>query len=103
VASPGTTECVPVKRLVTTTVISGWSGDSPSVAFGWAAPGVTSVRVRLSNGKTTAVKPVGVGNEYVFAFAAGKGASPVSWTAYDAAGHQVGAGPVRSGSAGKAP
>jgi hypothetical protein len=49
------------------------------------------------------VKPVGVRNEDVFAFAAGKGISPVSWTAYDAAGHQVGAGPVRPGSAAKAP
>ena len=102
VASPGTSECAPVKRLVTTAII-GWGGDSPEPVFGSAAPGVTLVRVALSNGKTAAVKPVGVGNERVFAFAVGAGVSPVSWTAYDASGHQVGAGSVKLGLAVKAP
>ena len=93
---------MPVKRLVTTGII-GWGGDSPEPVFGSAAPGVTLVRVALSNGKTAAVKPVGVGNEHVFAFAVGAGVSPVSWTAYDASGHQVGAGSVKLGLAVKAP
>lgn len=95
--SSGTTVCVPVKRLTTTAIIGGWGGDSPGPAFGSAAPGVALVRVTLSNGKTASVKPVGVGNEDVFAFATGKGVSPVSWTAYDKSGHQVAAGSAKTG------
>jgi hypothetical protein len=97
VTSSGTTACVPVKRLTTTAIIGGWGGDSPGPAFGSAAPGVALVRVMLSNGKTALVKPVGVGNEDVFAFATGKGVSPVSWTAYGKSGHQVAAGSAKTG------
>jgi hypothetical protein len=97
VTSSGTTVCVPVKRLITTAIIGGWGGASPGPAFGSAAPGVALVRVTLSNGKTASVKPVGVGNEDVFAFATGKGVSPVSWTAYDKSGHQVAAGSAKNG------
>jgi hypothetical protein len=97
VTSSGTTECVPAERLVTTAIIGGWGTGRPGPAFGSAAPGVALVRVTLSNGKTASVKPAGVGNEDVFAFATGKGVSPLRWTAYDASGHQVAAGPVKPG------
>jgi hypothetical protein len=97
VTSSGTTECVPVKRLITTAIIGGWGGDPSDPVFGSAAPGVALVRVTLSNGKTASVKPAGVGNEHVFAFALGKGVSPVSWTAYGASGHPVAAGSAKSG------
>ena len=62
----------------------------PGVGFGAAAPGVATVRVTLSNGKAVTVHPVGVGNEDLFAFPVSKGVTPVSWTAYDAAGQQAG-------------
>jgi len=93
-AGPDTTECVPVKQLVTTGIVGGWGGDSPGPAFGSAAPGVALVRVTLSNGKTVQVRPIGVGNEDLFAFPTSKGVFPASWTAYDASGHQVGTGSV---------
>ncbi len=57
------------------------------------------MRITLSNGRTLTAHPVGVGNEDLFAFPAGKGVTPASWTAYDAAGHQVGFGTVGSFSA----
>ncbi len=40
-----------------------------------------------------------VGNNQLFAVAAGTGAGPTGWATYDAAGHQIGAGSVASASA----
>ena len=89
IGSPGSS-CVPVAKLDTTTLLDFAGGNPPDQAFGAAAPGVATVRIALSSGKTVTVHPVGVGNEDLFAFPTGPGVTPVSWTAYDAAGHQVG-------------
>lgn len=67
--------------------------------FGSAAPGVSSVRVMLSNGNTVTAHPVGIGNQDLFAFPTGQGVSPVRWTAYDESGQQVGHGTVQKGTA----
>ena len=90
---------MPIKQLKTTAVLGGWGGNPPEpAAFGSAAPGVALVRVTLSDGKTASARPVGVGNEDLFAFAIGKGVTPTGWTAYDVSGHQVGTGTVPSDS-----
>lgn len=86
--------CVPVKRLTTTQVLGGGTHNPAwPVGFGSAAPGVTSVRVALSNGQTVTAYPVGVGDQDLFAFSLG-GVHPISWTAYDGHGKQVGHGTV---------
>jgi hypothetical protein len=87
-----TTECVPVKQFTSTQLLSGGGGDTAGPVFGSAAPGVTLVRVALSNGTTVEVNPVTIGNENLFAFWLGQGISPAGWTAYNAAGKKVGAG-----------
>jgi hypothetical protein len=95
VTDPGGTNCVPAE--LGPTAIIGWGGDSAeSAAFGSAGPGVALVRVTLSNGTTATARPVGVGNEDLFAFAMRQGLIPVSWTAYDASGKRTGAGVVKS-------
>jgi len=100
VTGPNDWECVPVKQLATTTVLGGWGGNPPEpAAFGSAARGVALVRVTLSNGKTVTARPVGVGNENLFAFPIGKGVTPVRWTAYDASGKQTGTATLRTGTA----
>jgi hypothetical protein len=92
VTDPIGSECVPAARLNTTKIL-GWAGVSPiERGFGSAAPGVASVRVTLSNGKTVMAHPVRVGDEDLFAFPTGNQVSPVGWTTYDAAGQQVGSG-----------
>jgi hypothetical protein len=98
VTDPSGSECWQAQALNTTTIL-GWGSASPAeLGFGSAAPGVASVRVTLSNGKAVTVRPVGVGDEDLFAFPAGGGVSPASWTAYNASGLQVGAGSVSSSS-----
>ena len=82
--------------LAATAVLGGWGGSTAGPAFGSAAPGVVTLRVSLSNGKSVRVTPVTMGNEQLFAFWIGAGVSPTGWTAYDAAGRVVGNG---SGSA----
>jgi hypothetical protein len=86
--------CVPVSKLAATTVIVLGGAAPVDQAFGAAAPGVASVRITLSNGKTATARPVGVGNEDLFAFPTGRGVTPTGWITYDAAGHQTGAGSV---------
>ena len=99
VTDPSGSECWQAQVLNTTTIL-GWGSASPAeLAFGSAAPGVASLRVTLSNGKTVTARPVGVGNEDLFAFPTGQGVSPTRWTAYNASGHQVGASAVRQVSA----
>jgi hypothetical protein len=87
--------CAQSAKLSTTGILSSIDGGPVGWGFGSAAPGVTTVRVTLSDGKTITAHPAGVGNEDLFAFAAGKGDTPVRWTAYDASGHQAGAGTAR--------
>jgi hypothetical protein len=87
------------KPPATTGLLGGAGNGSPGAPeprFGSAAPGVTTVRFTLSNGQVATVHPVSVGGEPLYAFWPGPGVTPVSFTAYDAAGHQVGAGPVKS-------
>ena len=86
--------CVPLGKLDTTTVIVFGGGAPVDQAFGTAAPGVASVRITLSNGKKVTARPVGVGNEDLFAFPTGRGVTAAGWVSYDAAGHQTGAGSV---------
>jgi hypothetical protein len=94
VTDPSGSDCWQAQVLNTTTILSWGSASPVEPAFGSAAPGVASVRVTLSNGKTVTVRPAGVGDEDLFAFPTGHGVSPTGWTAYDASGHQVGAGSV---------
>jgi hypothetical protein len=90
---------VPAARLATTAFLGDWNVTVPTnVAFGSAAPGVALVRVTLSDEKTVTARPVRVGNEDLFAVASGENESVMRWTAYDASGRQVGAGPVPPGS-----
>ena len=101
--SPTDFECVPLNQLKTTAVLGGWGGNPPDpAAFGSAAPGVALVRVTLSDGKTIEARPVGVGNEDLFAFAIAKDVTPTRWTAYDASGKVVGTGAVTQGPASSA-
>jgi hypothetical protein len=98
VTDPSGRQCV-AARLGTTTIL-GWGSVAPvEQGFGSAAPGVASMRVTLSNGKTVTAAPVGVGDEDLFAFPTGEGVSPAAWTAYDASGKVVAAGAVQQGSA----
>jgi hypothetical protein len=102
VSGPDGLECVPAEQLVTTAVLGGWGGNPnppDSAAFGSAAPGVALVRVTLSDGKTVEARPVLVGNEDLFAFAIPRDVTPISWTAYNASGHQAGTGTVAAGGA----
>lgn len=94
-AGPAGAQCVASPKLDTTAIL-GWGDVSPvERGLGSAAPGVTAVRITLSNGKTVTAHPVGVGNQDLFAFPTGKGVTPTGWTAYDAAGRQVGTGTTR--------
>ena len=89
VTTPGGIYCLQLDHTATA-VLGGWGGDPPGPAFGSAAPGVASVRVSLSNGKSVQVKPVTVGDGRLFAFWVGAGVSPIGWTTYDAAGRVTG-------------
>lgn len=93
---PDTTGCMQHLRLATTQIIGGWGGTPPTTAeaYGAAAPGVASVAVRLSNGKTVTATPMAVGNEWLFAFPVGAAVSPTGWTAYSASGKVLGTGHV---------
>jgi hypothetical protein len=95
IGSGGSTECVPSGPFTKTAVLGGWSANPPDAAWGSAARGVATVRIALSNGKTVEVHPVGIGDEAMFAFWPGKNVTPKSWTAYAAAGQQVGSGAVK--------
>jgi hypothetical protein len=69
-------------------------GGSGGVIMGSAAPGVASLKVTLSDGKTVTVRPVSFGNERMFASWTSGNAVPTNWTAYDASGKQVDSGAV---------
>ncbi|HEY7276002.1 MAG TPA: hypothetical protein VH594_08555 [Trebonia sp.] len=94
VTNPVGSRCVESAKLDSTAILV-WGDASPmEQGFGSAAPGVATVRIALSNGKKVTAQPVGVGNQDLFAFPTGKGVTPTGWTAFDASGHQVGAGSV---------
>jgi hypothetical protein len=96
IATEGASECVPLARITKTAVLGGWGPTGTALpAWGSAAPGVTTVRIALSNGTAVTAHPVGIGNEDLFAFWLGKNLTPKSWTAYNAAGQQVGSGTVK--------
>jgi hypothetical protein len=99
VPAQGGSFCLPVQGLTSTEVLGGWGGSPAEPSFGSAAPGVAFVKVKLSNGKSAEVKTAVVGNERLFAFWTGQGVTPKSWTAYSAAGKEVGAGGVSADSA----
>jgi hypothetical protein len=91
----GTTGCEDSSRLAATELIGGWFGNvsgAHAVIYGSAAPGVASVAVRLSDGKTVTATPVAVGNERLFAFPVGGTISPTGWTAYSGSGQVLGTG-----------
>jgi hypothetical protein len=92
VTSAGGAECVPVAQLTHTGVLGIVRAGTSGVGWGAAAPGVTRVKIALSNGTTVEARPVGVGNEDLFAFWTGPDVSDRSWTAYNAAGQPVGHG-----------
>jgi hypothetical protein len=95
VPTAGSTECTALPRLTTTAVLGGFGpAGTPVPGWGSAAPGATTVRIALSDGTTVTARPVRIGNEDLFAFWLGKNVSPTSWTAYNAAGQQVGHGAV---------
>ncbi len=96
---PGSTYCMQIARLTATGVLGGWGGSTPGPAFGSVAPGVVTLRVSLSSGKSVQVTLVTVGNEQLFAFWIGAGVSPTGWTAYDAAGRVVGTASMTTGTA----
>ena len=98
VTTPGGDSCGQF-NLAATAILGGWGSDPPGPAFGSAAPGVASVRVALSNGKSVQVKPVSVGDVRLFACWIGNGVSPTGWTSYDAAGRVTGSGSITSSSA----
>jgi hypothetical protein len=89
---PGTGLCVPLAALHTTMMFGDMTSGGTRFITGAAAPGVAYVQVALSNGKTVRARPVTVGGERLFAVAVAKGVTDTGWTAYDAAGHQAGAG-----------
>jgi hypothetical protein len=99
----GTYECVPTRQFSTLEIflpgISGGASATPEPAIGSAPPGVASIRLTLSNGRSATVHPVRVGDESLFAFWAGQGVTPTGFTSYDADGHQVGAVSMTHGSA----
>jgi hypothetical protein len=53
---------------------------------------VAYLRMTLAGGATLRVNVTAVGQQKFFAFALSKGEELRQWTAYDAAGHQVGSG-----------
>jgi hypothetical protein len=90
---PSVTECVPLP-LFNTIVSASMSGATAQLYVRVAEPSVVRVRVREPNGTTFAVRPVTIGGQKFFAFAAATTVKPgsFSWVAYDAAGHQVASG-----------
>jgi len=88
-------DCLEGSHFTTTQVLGGFGRTYAQFRFGSAAPGVVTVRIALSNGTTAVVHPVGVGDEYLFAFSTGPGVTPQHWTAYAQDGSQVGQGTVR--------
>lgn len=77
------------------TAIIGYDTTPRTVVYGSASPAVTHVLVTLSSGMTIRVRVAAVANQKYFAFAVGKGARPLRWSAYDSARHRVASGPVR--------
>lgn len=90
---PSVTECVPLP-LFNTSVSAAMSGDTAQLYVRAAEPSVVRVRVREPDGTTLTVRPVTIGGQKFFAFAASTTIKSgfFTWTAYDKAGHQVASG-----------
>jgi hypothetical protein len=89
---PGTALCVPLAALRATMLFGDTTSGGTRFITGAAAPGVAYVQVKLSNGQTVRARPASVGTERLLAVAVAVAVTDTGWTAYDAAGHQVGAG-----------
>jgi hypothetical protein len=76
-------------------VVSQWTcGDFQGArdSVNVAAPQVRTVRLRLSDGSTRVARTVALGPLRAFAFLAGHGLRVTGWSAFGAAGQQIGAG-----------
>lgn len=69
-------------------------GGVPGLVYGSAAPDVSYLRMTLTDGGTVRVNVTAVGQQKFFAFDLRNGQKLRRWTAYDAAGAQVGSGAV---------
>jgi hypothetical protein len=92
---------VPPGQILTTINCDGFPGD---LALGGrtyadclvaAEPQVSRVELRLSDGSVHEIQPVAVGSAGYLSFLISK-VHVVSWTAFDAAGHQLGTGSGKS-------
>jgi hypothetical protein len=94
-------DCLPFGPVSSVAILGPLTSSVPGLrVFTGAAPaGVTKVKVTFADGKAVTAKLATVGNERLFAVAAGSDARPVGWTTYDAAGHQIGTGSVASATA----
>jgi hypothetical protein len=77
--------------------VSAADPPNPKVAYclAGAVPQVSRVELRLSDGSVHELQPVAVGHAKYLAFALSK-VSLTRWTAFDAAGHQLGTGSGKS-------
>jgi hypothetical protein len=89
--SAGESACTATVPMTTTRYV-GNAGDSPEFVYGSAAPSVSYLIVRLTDGRSFRAGVVSVDGEKLFAFALGKGQTLRRWTAYDATGKQLGSG-----------
>jgi hypothetical protein len=96
-------DCMPLGPVSTVAVLGPVSVSVPGLRLivGAAPAGAVTVKVTLADGEAVTAKLGTVGNERLFAVAAGSDARPAGWTTYDAAGHQIGTGAVASATAAK--
>jgi len=90
-ASAGESACTAVVPMTTTGVV-GIAGSPPQFVYGSAAPSVSYLIVRLTDGRSFRVGVAAIDGEKLFAFALGKGQTLSQWTAYDAAGQALSSG-----------
>ena len=81
--------CEPATLLDVNSAYWSLTGGKLSVAAGHAPSSAALVIVYQPDGTSTTVRPVTVGGQKLFAFQLRTGPNPLSWTAYDSAGHVV--------------
>ena len=93
-------DCMPFGPTSTVAILGPVSASVPGLELivGSAPAGAAKVTVTLADGEGVTAKPVAVGNDRLFAVAAGPDARPVGWTTYDASGHKTGAGSLATAS-----
>lgn len=94
--------CVPSAKLGLTELISGVGDMFALPEYGSAAPGVASLVIKMSDGTSTRVRSVRVGNENLFALWVGQNVTITGWTTYDASGKQTGTGTIGTFASGTA-